>query len=242
MSTDAGVTDPTLDYILLNSGGDIPGGVALNYLEASEYVQVATTSTTFDVQPLVDGSSSFFDLGSATINVEDGQSWTVIFFGRWNADESANSIAVQDTTSKSQKATVTVSHAGYRSDLDDRVPYNVHVKFPVEPVDSSSLSISSLDYGESRTASKTYSEGFREIRVMSEDDRNTIASLATQMMPEERIHVVLVESEGGGSPFSLVRLYGEIVISQDFLPNLLHQAFQQSEYRHFLRLIQFLRR
>jgi hypothetical protein len=201
-----------LDYILTSSGAPtINVDSNLLFKGLSPYEPVNTSAVTYLVTPedAIEGTTFFDGLGPA-INVEDGESWTVIFFGRVDALQTSSAIKVYEEDNVfSNKATFTFSNVAYVFDEDNRKSFNIHVKTPSEFLDASSVDIPLLEYGDYGSINLNAGNNY-EIWVT--DDKNLVVKAGPTTFAVdggENFHFVLIENNLGGTPFQLVQLIGE---------------------------------
>jgi hypothetical protein len=203
-----------LDYILTSS--ETPGGVEissiLNFKDISSYEPINTSAVTYTVTPkdLIEGTAFFDGIGPA-INVQDGESWTVIFFGRVAGLETSTAIKVLEEDNRfSNKATFTFSNVAYIADEEQRKPLNVHVKLQTEFLDVNSVDIPLLEYGDYGNINLNSGNRY-EIWVTTEN--NLVVKAGPEIVDVEggeNFHFVLLENDGGGTPFQIVQLIGEV--------------------------------
>lgn len=202
-----------LNFTLANADPlNIPTPVAsaLAFKGLSDFSQVDTKFVAWTVAPDCAGDPSFFDGAGQLVNVEDGQSWTVVYFGRIaGAPDSSTAVAVPETTTIfSNKSSVTFTNAAYVQDEDKRKPLNIHITTGNEAVTAASVDIPALGYAEYGT---TVVNSGVTYTVTATDDTNRVVKAQTSFVTDggENIHFVLHEKAAGG--YEIDRLVGEAV-------------------------------
>lgn len=201
-----------IDFRLKNTlSGELMVDSNLPFKGLSAYELVNTQAVSYAVKPIDSiAGSSFFDGDAVQADVQDGQSYTVLFFGRVDSNHYATGRKIlEDDNIYTNKASFTFINAGYVYDVDDREPYNIYVKTPRAGLgDSSNKVISNLLYGQYNEASlilnapNTY-----EIWVMSADNFISMADTVTfNTKGGENFLFALIENDMGGTPFQVVQL------------------------------------
>ncbi len=201
-----------MDYDLTSSGNPtLNVDSNLLFKDMSPYQFVDTSAITYVVTPNdFNEGSAFFDGIGPAIDVQDGESWTVIFFGHVAGFGTSAAIKVLEEDNRfSNKATFTFSNVAYIADIDLRLPVNVHVKLKTDPLDSDIPKFKLLAYGNHGSTTLNAVNNY-EIWVTSQDELNTIAGPETfDVEGGENFHFVLIENNAGGTPFQIVQLIGE---------------------------------
>jgi len=205
-----------LDVSLENADGDVVNlATGQTFKDLSSYEDVSTKSVVWSAIPSCNTGSTIFDGLGQLVNVEDGQSWSVIFFGGGtnSSPEFSSAIAVpEETTIFTNKSSLTFTNAAYVADETKRKPYNIHVTTTNEGVTAASVDIPLLGYAQYGLT--TLNAGIKYV-VTATDETNKVAkaqplSLTTE--GGENIHLVIHEKVGGG--YEIVRLIGEAAASK----------------------------